>query len=74
METELRVAFVIFDGMTALDFVGVFDPVTRLKTMGIMPGLEYDVCATTREVTDGSSRNPASSSCKMRLGYGPVKL
>jgi cyclohexyl-isocyanide hydratase len=48
----MKIAFVIYDGMTALDFVGVFDPVTRLKTMGFLPDLEYDVCATIREVRD----------------------
>ncbi|MEX2245519.1 MAG: DJ-1/PfpI family protein [Dehalococcoidia bacterium] len=50
----MRIAFVIFEGMTALDFVGVFDPVSRLKTMGFLPDLEYDVCATIREVRDGA--------------------
>ncbi len=50
----MRIAFVIFDGMTALDFIGVYDPVTRLKTMGFMPELEWDICAQTREVRDGA--------------------
>ncbi len=50
----MRIAFVVFDGMTALDFVGVYDPVTRLRTMGFLPDLEYDVCATIREVRDAS--------------------
>ncbi len=53
MDSHLRIAFVIFDGMTALDFIGVCDPLTRLKTMGIMPELRYDVCATIRGVRDG---------------------
>lgn len=38
--------------MTALDFVGVYDPVTRLKTMLFRPDLEWDVCALTPEVSD----------------------
>jgi len=48
----VRVAFVIFDGMTSLDFIGVYDPVTRLKTMGFMPDLEWEICAYTKGVTD----------------------
>jgi cyclohexyl-isocyanide hydratase len=48
----MKIAFVAYNGMTALDFVGVFDPVTRLKTMGFLPDLDYDVCATIREVRD----------------------
>ncbi len=50
----MRIAFVIFDGMTALDFIGVYDPVTRLKTMGFMPDLAWEICAYTREVRDGA--------------------
>jgi cyclohexyl-isocyanide hydratase len=41
----MKVAFIIYDGMTVLDFTGVYDPVTRLKTMGFMKDLEYEVCA-----------------------------
>jgi putative intracellular protease/amidase len=29
----MNIAFIIYDGMTALDFIGVYDPLTRLKTM-----------------------------------------
>ena len=48
----MKVAFVIFNRMTALDFVGVYDPVTRLKAMGLLPQLSWDICAYTKEVTD----------------------
>lgn len=40
----MQVAFVAFDGMTALDFVGAFDPVTRLETMGYLD-LDWEICA-----------------------------
>jgi len=49
--TIMRIAFVIYDGMTMLDFVGVFDAVTRLKTMGFIEDLAWDICALTPEVT-----------------------
>ncbi len=48
----MKVAFVIFDGMTTLDFVGIYDPLTRLKTMGFIEDFEWDICAFTREVID----------------------
>ena len=48
----MKVAFVIFDEMTALDFVGVYDPVTRLKSMNLMPQLSWDLCAFTPQVAD----------------------
>jgi cyclohexyl-isocyanide hydratase len=69
----MKIAFVIYDGMTALDFVGVYDPVTRLKTMGFMHDLEYDVCATIREVRDAAGlRIVAERICVPFDGYDMV--
>lgn len=48
----MKTAFVIFDRMTAMDFIGIYDPLTRLKTMKIMAEFEWNVCASTPEVTD----------------------
>ena len=48
----MKAAFIIFDRMTALDFVGVYDPLTRLKSMGLMPGFGWDICAHSKEVAD----------------------
>jgi hypothetical protein len=31
----MKVAFIIYDGMTALDFVGVYDAVTRLQQLTV---------------------------------------
>jgi len=43
---------VAFDRMTALDFVGFYDPVTRLKSMGFLPGLEWRICGLRPRVRD----------------------
>lgn len=43
--TGHRVAFVAFEGMTLLDLVGVWDPVSRLRTMGFDPGVVTDLVA-----------------------------
>lgn len=50
----MRIAFVVFDGMTALDFLGVFDPVTRLKTMGFRNDVEWRICGRSPVVRDGA--------------------
>ena len=42
----------LYDRMTALDFVGVYDPVTRLQTMHFRPDLRCDLCALTSTVMD----------------------
>jgi cyclohexyl-isocyanide hydratase len=48
----MRVAFIVFNGMTALDFIGVYDPVARLKSMGFMRDLELEICALSAKVKD----------------------
>ncbi|MDD1701864.1 MAG: DJ-1/PfpI family protein [Methanoregula sp.] len=46
----MKIAFVLYDGVTLLDFAGAYDPITRLKTMGFVPDLEYRVCARTERI------------------------
>ncbi len=46
----MKVAFCIYDGMTVLDIVGAYDPITRLDRMDFMP-LEWDICAATEDVS-----------------------
>ena len=46
----MKIAFVMYDGMTLLDFAGVYDPVTRLKSMGFLDTLQWDTCARTEKV------------------------
>lgn len=48
----MKTAFVIFHHMTAMDFIGAYDPLTRLKSMGLMPGFAWDICALTADVAD----------------------
>lgn len=50
----MKIAFVLFNGLTALDFVGVYDPVTRLKTMGFIPELQWDFCSYSEDAKDGT--------------------
>jgi transcriptional regulator GlxA family with amidase domain len=48
----MKTAFVVFDRMTSLDFIGFYDPVTRLKSMKIMDDFEWRICAATHSVVD----------------------
>ena len=48
----MKAAFVIFDGLTLLDFVGVYDPLGRLKTMQFSPDFEWRVCSPVPNVRD----------------------
>ena len=50
----MRIGFIIYDGMTALDFIGAYDPVTRLKKMGFLPDLQWEVCGRSMTVEYGA--------------------
>jgi cyclohexyl-isocyanide hydratase len=48
----MQAAFIVFDGMTALDFIGFYDPITRLKSMKILDGFGWNVCSLARRAVD----------------------
>lgn len=49
---DMKAAFVVFNGVTSLDFVGAFDAIGRLRTMGFVPQLEWVVCGQQSPMTD----------------------
>src|SRR5689334_10231248 len=63
----MKIAFIIFDRMTALDFIGIYDPVTRLKSMGFISDLEWDICAYTKIVEDDKGLKVSPSKVKKPL-------
>lgn len=48
----MKAALIVFDRMTYLDFVGFYDPVTRLKSMNILPDFEWRICSNQKQVAD----------------------
>jgi len=52
LSSAMKAAFVLFDQLTVLDFVGVYDPVTRLRSMNFMPDFEWRLCGWTESITD----------------------
>jgi transcriptional regulator GlxA family with amidase domain len=48
----MRIAYILFDGITLLDFIGIYDPISRLKSMNFLPDLSWDVCAFSNTVKD----------------------
>ena len=48
----MRVAYVLYDDITLLDFVGFYDPVSRLRSLGYRPDLTWDLCALQAQITD----------------------
>lgn len=48
----MNIAFVLYQELTFLDLIGFYDPITRLKTMGFMPDLRWDMCALEETIRD----------------------
>ena len=49
-----RIAFLVFPGLTVLDFVGGYDALRRVATMGIDPGVTHRIIGTESEIGDES--------------------
>jgi imidazoleglycerol-phosphate dehydratase len=66
----MKIAFILYDGMTALDLVGVFDALTRLNSMELLPDVAWDLCAQSPQVvTTGGMRIVATRSNATLEGY-----
>jgi transcriptional regulator GlxA family with amidase domain len=48
----MKAALIVFDRMTYLDFVGFYDPLTRLKSLNILPDFEWRICSNQKQVAD----------------------
>jgi len=48
----MKTAYILFDNITLLDFIGVYDPLSRLRSQGHLPDFSWDLCALTPTVTD----------------------
>ncbi|TYP72479.1 DJ-1/PfpI family protein [Paenibacillus methanolicus] len=48
----MKIAFVLFDGMTTLDFSGFFDAMTQLNRVPGTGGVSWRFCALTERIVD----------------------
>jgi cyclohexyl-isocyanide hydratase len=48
----MKIAFVIFEGITLLDLIGIYDPVSRLKSMQYLPDISWEFCSFAPSVKD----------------------
>ena len=57
----MNLAYIIFNGITWLDLVGLYEPVSKLKSRNYLPGLQWDICSYTDRAEDifGFSVNPS---------------
>ncbi len=50
----MKTAFVIYDGVTALDFIGVYDSLSRIKSMGFDENFFIDICGLEHTIKDST--------------------
>lgn len=48
----MKIAYILFDKMTTLDFVGFYDAVSWLRILKAKEGVSWDLCANKAEITD----------------------
>jgi cyclohexyl-isocyanide hydratase len=48
----MKLAYIIFDGITWLDLIGVYEPVSKLKSRNYLTELEWDICSFTETASD----------------------
>lgn len=48
----MKIAYILFNGITWLDFIGIYDPISRLKSMNYIQDLSWDTCAVDVPVSD----------------------
>jgi cyclohexyl-isocyanide hydratase len=63
----MKIAFIVYNQLTLLDFIGFYDPVTRLKSMGFIENMNWDICALSNEVVDDRGIRILASKVKKSL-------
>ena len=48
----MKIAYILFDGITLLDFIGFYDPIKNIKTLNYLADLEWDICANQKSIKD----------------------
>ncbi len=48
----MRIAYIFYNDITLLDFVGFYDPISRLRSQSFLPDLEWHLCGTKATIHD----------------------
>src|SRR3954451_20222842 len=65
----MRIAYIIFDGITWLDLIGVYEPVSKLLSNNFLPGLSWDVCGFSEKCKDTFGLEVNASKVRNNLSY-----
>jgi transcriptional regulator GlxA family with amidase domain len=48
----MKLAYILFDGITLLDFIGAYHPISQLQYQGFLPDLTWQTAALTPTIVD----------------------
>ncbi|MFY0713424.1 DJ-1/PfpI family protein [Seonamhaeicola sp. NFXS20] len=48
----MNIAYILFDEITLLDFIGFYDPIKNIRSREFMENLNWDLCATHKSIKD----------------------
>ncbi|MEL6925016.1 MAG: DJ-1/PfpI family protein [Bacteroidota bacterium] len=49
----MKIAYILFDDITLLDFVGIYDPLSRIRLKNMLPDFQWDLCSHQAMIEDG---------------------
>jgi len=49
----MKIAYILFDGITMLDFIGIYDPLSRIQLKKMLPDFSWDTCSNKASIKDG---------------------
>ncbi len=64
----MKLAYIVFNGVTWLDLIGIYDPLSRLKIYDYIPDLNWDFCAYATPVKDNLGLEFVPTQIKNDLG------
>lgn len=65
----MKIAYILFNGITWLDLIGIYDPISRLKTMKYLPDLDWDLCSFENEISDNFGLMVSPQKIKQSLEF-----
>ena len=48
----MKICYILFNGITLLDFVGIYDPISRMKSQKHLENLEWDLASNQAAIKD----------------------
>lgn len=70
----MKIAYVVFNGITWLDLIGVYEPVSKLKSRNYIPALSWDICSVDETAEDIFGLTVKASSIRPSLSSYDVVI